>query len=96
MKYIGEKGRQQKSDFQKKSNKKKKDKLSVFLEHLKKEKHQLHWSSIKILARENKSKEAYFIAKHNAPPFKVSGKRLYSFIDISNSGKRSFLKFRRI
>ena len=80
MEYIGETGRQlkirmkehetdSKVDFRKKSGKKKKDKLSGLSEHLKKKKHQLDWSSIKILAKENnywkrRSKEAYFITKH--------------------------------
>ena len=85
--------------------KKKKDKLSGLSEHLKKKKHQLDWSSIKILAKENnywkrRSKEAYFITKHkdirkiNARPFQISGKRFYSSMKMS--GKNSFLKFRRI
>ena len=80
MEYIGETGRQlkirmkehetgSKVDFWKKSGKKKKDKLSGLLEHLKKKKHQLDWSSIKILAKENnywkrRSKEVYLITKH--------------------------------
>ena len=55
-----------KVDFRKKSDKKR----SGLAEHLKKKKHQLDWSSIKILAKENnywkrRSKEAYFITKHN-------------------------------
>ena len=76
------------------------------------EKHQLDWSSIKILAKENnywkhKSKEAYFITKHkdkapllkkktNARQFQVFEIRFYTFMKISNSGKRGFLKFGRI
>ena len=49
--------------------KEKRDKLPGFWEHLKRKKHQLDWSSIKILAKENnqwkrRSKEAYFITKH--------------------------------
>ena len=62
MEYIGETGRQQKIrmkehemdskvDFRKKSVKKKKGKLSGFSEHVKKKKHQLDWSSIKILEK---------------------------------------------
>ena len=47
---------------------KEKDKLSGLSEHLKKKKHQLDWSSIKILSKENNywkrnSKEAYLITK---------------------------------
>ena len=80
MEYIGETGRQlkirmkehetdSKVDFRKKSGKKKKDKLSGLSEHLKKKKHQLDWSSIKILAKEKnywkrRLKAACFITKY--------------------------------
>ena len=55
--------------FPKILGKKKKDKLSGLSEHLKKKIHQLDWSSVKILAKENKywkrrSKEVYLITKH--------------------------------
>ena len=40
------------SRFSEKSGKKKKDKLSGLSEHFKSKKHQLDWSSIKILAKE--------------------------------------------
>ena len=45
------------------------DKLSGVSEHLKKKNHQVDWSSIKTLAKENNyqkcsSKRAYFIIKH--------------------------------
>ena len=58
-----------KVDFRKKLDKKKKNKSSGLSKHSKKKKHQLDWSSIKILAKENnywkrRSKEAYFIPKH--------------------------------
>ena len=56
-----------KVNFRKKSGKKKKDKLSGLSEHLKKKKHQLDWSSIKIFAKDHwnrRSKEPYFIIKH--------------------------------
>ena len=80
MEDIGETGRKlkirmkeheadSKVDFCRKSGKNKKDNLSRLSEHLKKKKHQLDWSSIKILVKENnywncRSKEAYFITKH--------------------------------
>ena len=80
MEYIGETGRQlkirmkehetnSKVDFRKKSGKKKRDRLSGVSEHLKQKKHQLDWSSIKILAKETnywkrRSKEEYLITKH--------------------------------
>ena len=64
MEYIGETGRQLKIrmkehktdfkvDFLKKLGKKKKDELSGLPEQLKRKKHQLDQSSIKILAKEN-------------------------------------------
>ena len=58
-----------KVDFPIKSSKKKKDKLSGLPEHLKRKKHQLDWTSIKILAKKNnywkhRSNEVYFITKH--------------------------------
>ena len=80
MEDIGETGRKlkirmkeheadSKVDFRKKSGKKKKEKLSGLSEPLKMKKHQLDWSSMKILVKENnywkrRSKEAYFITKH--------------------------------
>ena len=79
MEYIGETGRQlkirmkeneadSKVDFRK-IGQKEKYKLSGLSEHLKKKKHELDWSSIKILAKENsylkrRSKVANFITKH--------------------------------
>ena len=47
-----------KVDFRKKSGKKKKNELSGLSGHLKKKKHQLDWSSIKILAKEKSTGNA--------------------------------------
>ena len=50
-------------------DKKKEEKISGLLEHLKKKKNQLDWNLIKFLAKESnylkcRSTEAYFITKH--------------------------------
>ena len=97
MEYIGETGKQlkirmkghrtdSKLDFRKKSGKKKKDKLSGLSEHLKKKKHQLDWSSIKILAKENnywksRSKEAYFITKQKDKAPLLNKKMNFNYLE---------------
>ena len=94
MEYIGETGRQlkirmkehetdSKVDFRKKSGKKKKDKLSGLSEHLKKKKHQLDWSSIKILAKENNYWKHPEFNKENPITCSENHVNLYDFHIIS-------------